>query len=91
MSAAQRKEFAAKAASQRWVWINTTQSAIGGLREKDGSYDLCDAVHLDKTLDANARELAKAGGSSPTVKDIEKSIKSLEAKNRSLEADQKRS
>lgn len=80
MSAAKRKEFAAKAAAEKWDGIIITHSAFTRLRMQDKAYQDYYAEAIAEMKEAKDQAAREEGVRSPTVKDIEKATKSLQAK-----------
>ena len=80
MSAAKRREFAAKAASEKWDGIIITHSAFGRLRMNESAYTEYYQEAIDQLENAKIQAARELGKSDPTVKDLEKAKKRLEAK-----------
>jgi N12 class adenine-specific DNA methylase len=90
MSAAKRKEFAAKAAAEKWDGIIITHSAFGRLRMRDEAYVAYYEEAIERMIEAKDRAAQEEGKDSATVKDIEKARKRLKAKLEKFTAKEKK-
>ena len=80
MSAARRKEMAAKIAAEKWDGIIITHDAFGRLRMSDEAYADFIRDEIAQMEEMKRIAAAEEGKGSPTVKDIERAKKALEAK-----------
>ena len=84
MSLKKRKEFIARAAADKWDGIIITHDAFGRVRMSDAAYKEFYEQQIEELRDVIEQQKGEHGGRSPTVKQTEKRMKSLEAKLKKL-------
>ena len=80
MSQAKRQEFAARIAAERWDGIIITHDAFGRIRMSDEAYERHIRGELEELDTFKMRAASEDGKDSPTVKELEKARKRLEAR-----------
>lgn len=80
MTRENRKAFAAKIASQKWDGIIITHDAFGRMAMSNEAYIEFTQAEIAQVLQAKENAAIEEGKKSPTIKDLEKLQKRLEAK-----------
>ena len=80
MSRAKRREFAARIAAERWDGIVITHDAFGRIRMSDAAYERFIRREMDELAEFKTRAALEEGKDSPTVKELEKAKKRLDAR-----------
>ena len=85
-----RREFAARAATADWDGIVITHDAFGRIGMSDEVYGRFIGAELNELREFKVRAAAEEGKNSPTVKDLERASKRLEARLADLTAKERK-